>query len=118
MRLPSLLFLFCAALAYPVTAQNTAAPPLCQVTVATTPSPLPGFYAVVVSLKPDCPANAVADVRLESSIGGRYPRPGFFRVTRSHPLKRSGVPWYWRVGWRSASGQVFPLTLPNTQRTP
>lgn len=115
---PLKLLLFCAALLLIPVARAAPDPPLCQVTVATTPSPLPGFYTVVVSLKPDCPANAAADVRLESYIGGRYPRNGFFRVTRSHPLKRSGVPWYWRVGWRSASGQVFPLTLPNTQRTP
>lgn len=110
------LLLFGAALLIPV-ARAAPDPPLCPVAVATTPSPLPGFYAVVVALKPDCPPNAVADVRLESYIGGRYPRTGFFRVTRTHPLKRNGVPWYWRVGWRSASGQVFPLTLPNT-RTP
>lgn len=117
MRQVTALLVLGAALLASVAAPQSPDPPLCQVVVATTPSPLPGFYTVVVSLKPDCPANAVADVRLESYIGGRYPRVGFFRVTRSHPLKRNGVPWYWRVGWRSASGTVFPLTLPDT-RTP
>lgn len=114
---PLALLVLAPNLAAGIVATSSTAPPLCRVQVSSAPSRLPGFYGVTIELRPECPVDAVADVRLESYIGGRYPRTGFFRVTRSHPLKRSGVPWYWRVGWRSASGQVFPLTLPNT-RTP
>ena len=112
-----LAFCIGAMLAFPVAAAQSPPPPaLCSVVIATKPSFLPGFYSVKVSLKPSCSATAVADVRLESYVGGRYPRVGFFRVTKVQPLERSGVPWYWRVGWRGASGEVSPLILPNTRR--
>lgn len=87
-------------------------PPLCAAQARTTPTSVPGFYRVTISLAPDCAADAVADVRLESYVGGTYPRRGWWRVTRRTPLVRDGVPWYWRASWRAASGKPYPLPVP------
>lgn len=100
----------------PELARGRAAPVLCRVVATSQPTILPGFYTVTVRLRPECPAGAVADVRLESHIGGTYPRQGFQRITKARPLIRTGIPWWWRVGWRSASGQVYKLTIPGMRR--
>ncbi len=90
-------------------------PPLCTVKAEATPSLLPGFYRVTIALRPDCPRNAVADVRLESYLGGQYPRRGWFRITRTQPLIRTGVPWYWRGSWRKGNGEPFPFVIPGLE---
>lgn len=114
-----LLFLGAVAIAAAgVVATPSTAPPLCRVQASSAPSRLPGFYDVTIELRPDCPPNAVADVRLESYVGGTWPRKGWFRVTKARPLKRSGIPWYWRVAWRSASGQPYPLVIPGLGGSP
>ncbi|MFC6618017.1 hypothetical protein [Deinococcus radiophilus] len=93
-------------------AQARPAPSLCRVTASARETVLPGFYLVTVRLRPECPPGTVADVRLESYIGGTYPRVGFQRITKAAPLIRSGIPWWWRVGWRAQSGTVYPLVIP------
>ena len=88
------------------------APAFCPVEVATVQTSTPGFYTVTVSLAPTCPADTVAEIHLESFIGGAYPHPDWFRVTPGHPLIRSGIPWYWRLARRVASGVVYRRSIP------
>ncbi|TDE86000.1 hypothetical protein [Deinococcus sp. S9] len=111
---PLLAALAGAAILYALAAPPAGgpAPPLCRVQASSAPSRLPGFYDVTIELRPECRADAVADVRLESYVGGTWPRKGWFRVTKARPLKRGGIPWYWRAAWRSASGQPYPLVIP------
>ena len=117
-----LTLLLSAALVIPVAAlaQFARAPaaPLCRVEAQATPDRLPNFFRVVVRLRPDCPPDSVADVRLESYVGGTWPRKGWFRVTKTKPLIRSGIPWYWRAAWRRADGHTDPLVIPGLRRTP
>ena len=71
-----------------------------------------GFYSVTVSLAPNCPEGTVAEVHLESFIGGAFPKPQWFKVTRETPFIRSGIPWYWRLARRVASGLVYRKSIP------
>lgn len=90
-----------------------AEPPLCRVRAATTQDATPGFYTVVIALRPECPPDAVADVRFESFVGGSHPsEPRLFRITRDEPLIRSGIPWFWRGAWVAKSGRSYPFILP------
>lgn len=101
------------ALCPPTRAVPADLAPYCQVQAAATPTRISGIYTVTVSVTPTCPASGYAEVRLESYIGGMFPRDGWFRITRTHPLTRSGVPWYWRARVRSQTGlNSFPLVIP------
>ena len=104
-----------AALLAPAAARLVASrpdPPFCQVQARSAPDTVPGFFIVRVELLPTCPANAIADVRLESYVGATYPRRGFERITKAAPLIRRGTPWWWRAAWRSKAGAITPLTIP------
>lgn len=100
----------------PAAAAPTAPAPYCDVEARATPTAITrvtGMYTVAVTVAPTCPANGYAEVRLESYIGGMFPRDGWFRITRTHPLVRTGVPWYWRARVRSQTGlDSFPLVIP------
>lgn len=97
----------------PAAAAPTAPAPYCDVQAMATPTRISGIYTVMVSVTPACPAHGYAEVRLESYIGGMFPRDGWFRITRTHPLVRTGVPWYWRARVRSQTGlDSFPLVIP------
>lgn len=99
-------------------AHPSPTPPLCRVIATTTQDTIPGFYTVTVRLRPGCPQDAVANVRLESYVGGGHPsEPIWLRITYTEPLIRSGVPWYWRGSWESKSGLAYPFKLPN-MKTP
>lgn len=111
------LFLLSAALVIPVAAlaqfaRAPARPPQpCNLQVSVRPDRLAGFYTVRAALPSGCPPAAV---RLESYVGGTYPRDGWFRVSTGHPLIRSGIPWYWRVA-RKVGAKTFHLSLPGTE---
>ncbi|WP_407543765.1 hypothetical protein Q0M94_28600 (plasmid) [Deinococcus radiomollis] len=87
-------------------------PTFCSVEARVSPDHTPGFYTVTVTVSPDCPANSEAQVHLESYIGGAYPHPEWFVVTRETPLIRSGIPWYWRLARRVTSGLVYHRAIP------
>ena len=112
--MPKKLTLALSAALLPVAALTIASrpdPPLCRVQVQAAPERLNRFYLVKVGLRDDCPANAMARVRLESYVGGTYPRNGWFTVTRHTPLIRRGIPWYWRVAWQSQAGTPYFLNI-------
>ena len=84
----------------------------CPVEASATPNSTPGFYTVTVSLAVSCPPGAVAEIHLESYIGGAYPHPQWFQVTADRPFVRSGIPWYWRLARRVISGFVYRRSIP------
>jgi hypothetical protein len=88
------------------------APSYCPVVASARPDSTPGFYTVTVTLAATCPPDAVAEVHLESYIGGAYPHPQWFDVTHDAPLIRSGIPWYWRLARRVPSGFVYRRSIP------
>lgn len=106
-----LLALVLLALSTPSTALSP--PPYCAVQASAVPTRTPGIYTVTLEVKPGCPVGGYAEVRLESYIGGQFPRVGWFKISRGRPLERSGVPWYWRGRVRSQTGKdSFPLLIP------
>lgn len=83
------------------------APVLCRVVATTAPGLTPGTYTVTVQTRPECPANGYALVRAES--GRIYP----WQVVT--PQKKSvyrGIPWYWVLTWRAASGKKYTIPTP------
>ena len=85
--------------------------PLCRVEARASPE-LPGIYTVTVSTTTTltglpCPANGYAVVRLES--GRQYP---LTVVTPDRPMRRPGIPWYWRLAWQSISGRLYRVQIP------
>ena len=94
-------------------AAPTPTPPVfCSVEARASPDTTPGFYTVTVTVAADCPRDSRAEVHLESYIGGAYPHPEWFVVTREQPLVRSGIPWYWRLARRVTSGLVYRRSIP------
>lgn len=89
-------------------------PKQCGIVVTTAPTITPGIYRVQVRYP--CPGSA--QVRLESYVGGTFPRVGWLTITRDAPLIRAGVPWYWRVAREMPSGTIYRVPLPNTSPPP
>lgn len=94
-----------------VTSDAAPRQPLCRVTAQAESDHLPGIYTVTVRVagtlsgKP-C-ANGYALVQFD---GGRtYPLSA---VRAGEPYVRSGIPWYWRLYWLSASGKRYRVPLP------
>jgi hypothetical protein len=89
------------------------APPLCRVVASATPDLIPGLYTVRATIgtaldgRP-CPVDGYAYVRLAS--GREYP---LTYVDANVPFERPGVPWYWRLEWRSASGRLYRIAVPD-----
>ncbi|UQN05432.1 hypothetical protein [Deinococcus sp. QL22] len=116
-RLLPLVLLAVAALALglaPLAAFSAPSPPpSCAVQASARPTRTPGIYTVTVAVTPECPPDGVANVRLESYLGGHFPRNSWFKVRPGLPLIRSGTPWYWRARVRSQSGAAsYPLIIP------
>lgn len=88
-------------------------PPLCRVEAIATPTFIPGHYTVQVFTVPDCPWHGRALVRSESVTlhPWREVRPG-------QPVIFRGVGWWWRIGWRAASGVVYTVSVPDLHRPP
>lgn len=101
--------LLAAALSLAAAAPGPAPNP-CAVQPGARESRTPGIYTVTLSVRPPCTG---VQVRLESYVGGTFPRDGWFTVTPTTPLVRDGVPWYWRARVRNQSGnQSHPLIIP------
>lgn len=102
--------LSCAILSLTAAAAPGAPPDPCAVRPSARVSPVPGIYTVTLAVRAPC---AGVQVRLESYVGGTFPRDGWFTVTPTTPLTREGVPWYWRARVRNKSGNAsHPLVIP------
>ncbi|UQN06267.1 hypothetical protein [Deinococcus sp. QL22] len=112
---PLLLLIGAVALGLaPLAAFSAPSPPAyCAVQASAKPTITPGIYTVTVAVTSACPPNGQAGVRLESYLGGHFPRNSWFNVRPGLPLIRSGTPWYWRGRVRSQSGAAsYPLIIP------
>ncbi|MBZ9713737.1 hypothetical protein [Deinococcus multiflagellatus] len=110
--LAALLIGAALVLSAPLSAAAPGAPPPdpCAVKATSRPTITPGIYHVTLTVSKPC---VQVQVRLESYVGGTFPRNGWFTLTPSRPLTRDGVPWYWRASVRSASGTTsYPLIIP------
>ena len=86
--------------------------PLCRVVAQTQPSQIPGIYTATVRVTSALTGGScgTAGYALVQFDGGRtYPLTA---VSAGDPYVRSGVPWYWRLYWTSASGKRYPVPLP------
>ena len=88
-------------------------PPLCRVVASATPEMVPGLYTIRATVDTTlsglpCPPDGYAYVRLQS--GRTYP---LTLVLPNVPFERSGIPWYWRLDWRSQSGRMYRVPLPD-----
>ncbi|MFC4637003.1 hypothetical protein [Deinococcus hohokamensis] len=109
-----LFALLLAPLAAAAPLANAPKRPTCAVQARAAPEHTPGLYIVQVEVVKSCPVNGYAEVRLESYVGGHYPRRGWFEVTKSHPLVRRGVLWYWRG--RLNGTPSTPFVIPGMSR--
>ena len=106
----ALALLFGAASAGIVT--NPAPPlPLCRVVAQVRSEQLPGLYTVTVRVTATlggapCGVDGYALVQFDG--GRKYPLSA---VRTGEPYMRSGIPWYWRLYWLSASGKRYPVPL-------
>ena len=90
-----------------------APPPLCRVVASATPEMVPGLYTIRATVSTTlgglpCPPDGYAYIRLQS--GRVYP---LTLVLPNVPFERSGIPWYWRLEWRSQSGRMYRVPLPD-----
>lgn len=105
------------------------APPLCRVTATAQPSAVPFLLNIEVAVRPDCPQNGVAYVRLENRYTGALdPVHGFVTLRGSYPrahVFRGVLPPYtdafgntvgWMPYWSAASGLSYrvPVLYPPT----
>ena len=108
-------FLLSAALLLPVAAfaqfaRAPASAPLCRVQVITPDHPGDFQRRLTVRVRPGCPPNGFARVRLASKLGGRLPDdpPGAYVLRPGQELRRVALRW-WRVEWLSASGTPYTV---------
>ena len=98
-----------------------APPPLCRVQASATPSPVPWLTSITVTLRPRCPLNGSAQVRLLSDLGSTDPPVGWLTLT---PCRRAdeqactvtwrGVllrPLNWHPQWEATSGRPYDIPL-------
>lgn len=106
--------LLSAALVLPVAAlaqfARAPAPTLCRVQVITPDHPGDFQRRLTIRLRPGCPPNGFARVRLASKLGGRLPDdpPGAYVLRPGQELRRTVLRW-WRVEWLSASGTPYTV---------
>ncbi|MDV6376357.1 hypothetical protein [Deinococcus arenicola] len=94
---------------------SSAAPaPDCNLRVAATVTITPGIYRVRLSLPASCPR--AAQVRLESYVGGTYPRTGWATLRPGDTWERLGVPWYWRTARLQPDHTITRAALPGARR--
>ncbi|MGY2892738.1 hypothetical protein [Deinococcus sp. UYEF24] len=86
-------------------------PVLCRVSATSERILFPPLRSITLSLRPECPENAHAYVRLHSETGATDPLDGSFReLTRSRPtLTFNGVLTHWRPEWQAASGRTYTV---------
>jgi hypothetical protein len=88
-------------------------PPLCRVTAAVYGIPFLSFRTVTVRLRPECPADGRAFVRLQSSSGATDPAYGWDELTYSNPtLRFQGVLPNWWPEWQAGSGKAYRIPEP------
>ena len=85
--------------------------PLCRVVAQVRSEQLPGLYTVTVRVTATlggapCGVDGYALVQFDG--GRKYPLSA---VRTGEPYMRSGIPWYWRLYWTSASGKRYPVPL-------
>jgi hypothetical protein len=87
----------------------------CKVEAIAHPSAIYFLRNVELRLKPGCPANGSAQVRLYSNIGSSDPGNGWITLTPKHPsFVFRGVllhPLNWRPQWRSSSGIPYDVRV-------
>lgn len=94
---------------------GAAAPaPDCNVRVTATQTITPGIYRVRIFLPASCPRPA--QVRLESYVGGHYPRVGWATLLPGRTWERVGVPWYWRTARLHPDHTITRAALPGARR--
>ena len=82
--------------------------PLCRVVAVSYSIPIPPLRSLTLTLRPGCPPNGHADVRLHSSSGATDPAYGFNLLTPDTPtITYSGVLSNWLAEWQDASGRTW-----------
>ena len=114
LKLFTLALLFGAASAGIITNSTPPLPP-CRVAARVQSEQLPGLYTVTVRVTATlsgnpCGVDGYALVQFDG--GRRYPLAS---VRTGEPYLRSGIPWYWRLYWLSASGKRYRVPLPGLQ---
>ncbi|UQN06750.1 hypothetical protein [Deinococcus sp. QL22] len=86
-----------------------APPPLC--TVVATASPAIVGRWLTVQLKPGCPPNGVARLRLVSKLGGSQPDfpPGLYTLYPGQTFRKVALSW-WSLVWVDRIGREWRVS--------
>jgi hypothetical protein len=89
-------------------------PPLCRVTASVRGIPFPPLRTITVKLRPECPTDGHAFVRLKSTSGATDPAFSWDELTFNAPsILFRGVLPNWSSEWQAGSGKTYriPETL-------
>ena len=99
-----------AALMLGAASSSAADPPLCRVTAVSRGIPTPPMRTIIIRLRPDCPPNGQAFVRLRSTFGSTDPVYGWEKLTIFSPFVIfRGVLPNWTPEWQAASGLAYRI---------
>jgi len=85
-------------------------PPLCRVVATVRGIPFPPLRSITLTLRPDCPPDGHAFVRLKSSSGATDPTSSWDELTRLNPaILFRGVLPHWVAEWQAGSGKTYRI---------
>ena len=91
-------------------AASTPSPPLCRVTATVRGIPFPPLRSITLRLRPECPPDGHAFVRLASTSGATDPVYGWDELTYNNPVTVfRGVLPHWHSEWQAWSGKPYVI---------
>ena len=88
-----------------------AAPaPLCHVRAVSAGIPMPPLRVIIVGLRPGCPPNGHALIRLVSDSGATDPADGYAELNNADPsMTYRGVLPGWKLVWKAQSERYYTV---------